>query len=418
MNAPEAHAGAAVLRAADGPFLGPGAARRLCIDLIAAEQERLLRSRRISPRQRIEVLLSGCAPGTEDDIEIGEDALGFDSLMLLDLVSVISRFFSLTDSGAEDLLLVHRTLGEWARIVVSHFERVGSAARIGFETSGTTGKPKTVLYTAATLNGEVDAYLSSGIAPPMERVLSCVPPRHIYGFLWGVLLPQRAGVAALDLHRSAGETLFRLCREGDLVIGTPFTWDRAAVLGQELPPRVSGVTSGGPSTDATWSAAQTLRLERMLEIYGSTETGGIGWRQSGRDGFRLLDNFLRTHNTLRHSSGEAVHLQDLLLWMDETTFELGGRLDGCVQVAGTNVSLDTVGTLLRSAPDVAEAVVRLDGSRIAAFIVPSRPHLDLDDLETSLRALARKELPAAARPDRYRFDVAIPRTSMGKVMPW
>jgi 4-coumarate--CoA ligase len=418
MNAPEAPAGAAVRRAADSPFLSLGAARRLCIDLIASEQDRLLRSRRISSRQRIEVLLSGSPPGAEDEIEVGEDTLGFDSLMLLDLVSVISRYFSLTDSGAEDMLLVHRTLGEWARIVVSHFERVGPAARIGFETSGTTGKPKTVLHTAATLNDEVDTYLSSGIAPPMERVLSCVPPRHIYGFLWGVLLPQRAGIEVLDLHRAAGETLFRLCREGDLVVGTPFTWDRAAALGQGLPPRVSGVTSGGPSTDATWSAAQMLRLERMLEIYGSTETGGIGWRQSGRDPFRLLDHFVQRHNTLRHRSGQAVHLQDLLTWQDESTFELGGRLDGCVQVAGCNVSLEAVGALLRSAPEVADAAVRLDGSRIAAFVVPSKPHPDVDGLEASLRALARQELPAAARPDRYRFDVAIPRNAMGKVIPW
>lgn len=406
-------------RASACPFLGFESARRLCIDLIASEQERLLRERRISPRQRIEVVLAGCRPGEEDGIEISEESLGFDSLMLLDLVGVVSRYFCLGDSGAEDLLLVHRSLGDWARIVVAHFERVGIAARIGFETSGSTGKPKRIVHSADVLAEEVDEHLSHCVVPAPERVLSMVPPRHIYGFLWSVLLPQIARIPVLDLHRSTGEALFRVCRPGDLVIGTSFTWERAGKSGGRLPAGVCGITSGGPSTDETWKAAADLRLQRLMEIYGSTETGGIGWRDHREIPFRLFGRISGTqHELRRRRSGDALVVQDILTWTDDGTFRVGSRKDGMVQVAGTNVSLEAAAAVLRTIPGVADALLRLDGGRVMAVIVPCGAGANLDHLEDALRARARRELPAAARPDRYRFDEAIPRNVMGKPTRW
>jgi 4-coumarate--CoA ligase len=303
--------------------------------------------------------------------------------------------------------------------VVAHFERAGGAARIGFETSGSTGNPKRVVHSADVLAEEVEEHLTLGTARPRERVLSAVPPRHIYGFLWSVLLPQTTGAPVVDLHRSTGEALFRICRPGDLVIGTPFTWERTAQSGGRLPADVCGVTSGGPSTAKTWKAAVNLGLERFVEIYGSTETGGIGWRHSEDVPFRLFGRISRSRDgSLRRRSGDALVVQDNLTWNDDGTFHVGSRRDGMVQVAGANVSLEAVAALLCTVAGVADAVVRLDGIRVMAVVVPDGPDADLDGLEDTLRARVRRELPVAARPDRYRFDEAIPRNAMGKVTTW
>jgi 4-coumarate--CoA ligase (photoactive yellow protein activation family) len=297
-------------------FLSAASVERLCIDLIATEQERLMREKRLSPRQGIRARLAACGPGEAGEIEIGEDELGIDSLMLLDLVGVITRYFCLGDSGAEDLLLVHRTLGGWGRIVLAHFDRIGAGARIGFETSGSTGTPKHVMHTRSALEAETAESLGGilGELAADARILSSVPPRHIYGFLWSVLLPERAGCDAIELHRSAGEALFRNCRPGDVVIGTPFTWERAAGQGCRLPAGVTGVTSAGPSTAATWAAGRHLGLRRLVEIYGSTETGGVGWREAWDSPYRLSARLdLSGEGLALRSSAENVPLQDRLI---------------------------------------------------------------------------------------------------------
>lgn len=403
------------------PFIDLDGVRRLCIDLIGAEQERLLRERRLSPRQRIAAVLADRPGGTEADIEITEDGLGFDSLALLDLVGAVSRCFALADSGAEDLLLIHRTLGDWAQIVLAHFQRVGAAARIGFETSGSTGAPKRVIHEGTLLESEVDEILRTILSDLGHggRILSAVPPRHIYGFLWAVLLPQRAGRTVLDLHASAGEALFRLCRPGDLVIGTPFTWDRAARSGGRLPSKVTGVTSAGAATAATWEAGRALGLDRMIEIYGSTETGGVGWRDAHGEPFALSARFVRQENSLLwRTTGAEVPLQDELHWEDDARFQVLGRRDTVIKVAGTKVAPEEVTRILCRVDGVAEVAIRLDGGRIRALVVPDRPDRDTEALEDALRAAAARGLSAPARPDRYSFASALPRTSMGKLAAW
>lgn len=403
------------------PFIDFAGARRLCIDLIGAEQERLLREGRISVRQLVSAKLVHTDQEAGDTLEITENDLGFDSLALLDLVSAVSQYFALADSGAEDLLLVHRTIGEWARIVVAHHERMGASARIGFETSGSTGAPKRIIHQRATLDAEVTEIQQEIVGPLRSgaRILSSVPPRHIYGFLWTILLPKSAGLQVVDLHSSAGEALFRTCRPGDVVIGTPFTWERAASTGRRLPPNVMGVTSAGKANAATWGAAGALGLSRLVEIYGSTETGGVGWRDGDGIAFQLSERFALLGETLRHRTCESdVPLQDDLSWENDRHFHVTGRRDTIVKVAGVKVSTDEVVRVLCAVDGVAEVAVRLDGDRIRALVVPDRPDRDTGELEDKLRAAAARALLAPARPDRFSFASAMPRTPVGKLAAW
>lgn len=401
-------------------FLGSAAVRRLCIDLIASEQDRLIRERRLSARQHIARVLDG-GRDLRVSVEIGEEDLGLDSLARLDVVGAVCRFFCLDDSGTEDLLLVHRDLDDWVRIVDAHIERLGDGIRIGFETSGSTGTPKRVLHDARDLDAEVAEVLRTVVVgpSPLARVLSAVPPRHIYGFLWSVLLPERAGVEVLELHRSTGAALFRHCRPGDLVIGTPFTWERAAQSGGRVPSGITGVTSAAPSTAATWGGARRMGLDRLVEVYGSTETGGIGWREAPDLPFQLSDRVERCGQALRRRScGTRLALQDRLEWRGQDRFVVAGRLDDVVQVAGTNVSTAKVAEVLGTVSGVAEVAVRLDGSRLRALVVPEAPDGPIDMLEDSLRALAMTALDPPARPDRYQFAPALPRTPIGKLADW
>jgi 4-coumarate--CoA ligase (photoactive yellow protein activation family) len=403
------------------PKIGIEAARRLCIDLISAEQDRLIRDRRLSRRLHIDGHLHRARHGALDRLQIDEDALGFDSLSLLDLVGSVTSYFCLRDSGAEDLLLVHRELGQWASVVVSHLKKMGADARMGFETSGSTGAAKRVVHRFGDLDDEVDEIREHILGPALSsaRVLSTVPPRHIYGFLWSVLLTEHAGIDTLELHRAAEGAVSRLSRRGDIVLGTPFTWERAARAGERVAPGVTGICSAGPSSPATWQAARKLGLERLVEIYGSTETGGLGWRTAWDQPFSLSARALRDGDDLRRRAcGSILPVQDHLLWIDDTRFTVAGRRDSVVQVAGTNVATDDVRRCLQTVEGVADAMVRLDGDRIKALVVPVEGAADTEALEDRLRVHASLRLSAAARPDRYSFAASLPLTELGKPADW
>jgi 4-coumarate--CoA ligase len=113
-------------------------------------------------------------------------------------------------------------------------------------------------------------------------------------------------------------------------------------------------------------------------------------------------------------------LPDRLTWIGTREFRLGGRLDDSVKIAGTNVAPAAIVRVLTRVRGVAEMAVRLDGDRLKAFVVPdaSSPPDDLATLEHRLRRVAARNLAAPARPARYTFGPALPRTATGKLADW
>ncbi len=401
------------------PFIGVREARRLCIDLIAAEQDRLGREGRLRPEHHIHAVAADEGSEAVDDIRIDEETLGFDSLMLLDLTMEITRFFDLSTTGVEDYLLVQKSIGEWARLIGIHFDRIGNSARIGFATSGSTGSPKHIGHSREVLDSEVDGILS-GILPDWSRagrVLSGISPRHVYGFLWSVLLPYRGERDCLDVCQAGLPRAIREARPGDLVLATPFLWERLVRLGRRFQDGVTGVSSGGPTSDATWEAARALGLDRLVEVYGSTETGGVGFRTSGESAFELAPHLVRLGDGVSRGDGAPpLDLQDALRWDCHKTFVVLGRKDRVVQVAGTNVDPAIVKQAMMDTGTVRDVAIRLSGDRLKAFAAVEDLE-QINAIEIALRQ-ALQTLPAPARPDRIAFGLELPRNEIGKLQDW
>ena len=261
------------------PLIDAQDARRLCIALIGAHQQDLIRQNKMSRASLVTSVLSrdGQSAG---NLSISEDTLEIDSLGLLDLVMKVNQFFGLDATGIEDFLFLHRTLDDWSNLIAEHFTRVGPDAQITFSTSGSTDQPTQVCHTRHDLDTEIATIaktLFDGIGET-GHVLAAVPPHNIYGFLWSVLLPRHLGWSCLDLHTAAPTAILRNASPGDIVVATPYLWERYATFGLQFPEGIIGVSSGGPARVDTWKAAQTVGLDRLIEVYGSTETGGLGWR--------------------------------------------------------------------------------------------------------------------------------------------
>ena len=108
----------------------------------------------------------------------------------------------------------------------------------------------------------------------------------------------------------------------------------------------------------------------LREMYGSTETGLIAWRDNPGEAFVLFDHWRRAGDNLLRlcPDGEEreVDAMDLLAWSGERSFTLSGRRDGAVQIGAVNVFPDAVAETLRNHPHIGDCRIavgrRSDGA--------------------------------------------------------
>ncbi len=392
----------------------PGVLARVVADLIAAEVGHLRPGGSHLPERP-----------WPDDLGLGEEGLGLDSLELLAVASALSEALHLHESGLEDLLLAHRRIGEWVDIAARGLAEFD--ALLTFRTSGSTGTAKPCTHALATLQQEVD-HLQT-LTAGTRRVLSAVPAHHIYGFLFTVLLPARLGCEDVqDIRRQTPASLAQWLRSGDLVVGHPAHWALVARHAGRLTAGVRGVTSTAPCPDALADGLQAIGLECLTQVYGSSETAGIGTRNAAAAPFRLMPHWLREDGgsgrllRLDPDGGRHAHtVQDRLEWHTAQEFTVRGRLDDAVQVGGNNVFPSHVREVLVAHPLVAEAVVRLmtpeEGSRLKAFVV-AVPGVDPHTLRAELWSWCETRLGAPSRPKAYTFGEHLPLTPLGKAADW
>lgn len=409
------------VRAARGP-LSTDAIRRLCMSLILSEQDRLIRAGRLTPAHARPLRTPGNATADLDALPINEDVLGFDSLSIQELILSFDTFFGLHRTGIEDYFYVDRNLGRWVALIGHHLKKMGDDQVFSFRTSGSAGPAKTIRHGIRTLLAEVAALQTTVFEtiPATGRCLAMVPPHHIYGFIFSCLAPSARRNEVIDCSHTPISAL-RHARAGDYLVGTPWHWQLLTQSAQRFAEGAHGVVSAGPSDPGLWPMTHEAGLHRLTEIYGATETGGIGWRSEATAPFTLLPHLARDNDAIRRRTDDCalLNLQDDLSWVSDQSFALRGRRDDVVQVAGVNVSPQRMRDAILAIDRVADAAVRLHNDRLKAFVV-MQPDACTDPagLIDEIKRQLRSAFPAVAVPQSIRLGAALPRNAMGKLCDW
>lgn len=350
------------------------------------------------------------------------EGLALDSLELLACGAAVNAFFHLHESGIEDMLLLERTIAGWAGLVYRAQQE--GFARLTFNTSGSTGTPKPCTHDIATLEDEVAFF--AGRFAGRGRVVALVPPHHIYGFLFTVLLPRRLGVPLLDARGLSAGALRRALRGDDLLVAHPTS---LLVLQRSLGGLPNGllVTSSTAPLPATLHAAmRAMGAAEVMEIYGSSETAGIATRTTAEGPFHLLPRWCaggveEEASVVERATGREFPLPDRATWPAARALHLHGRKDEAVQVGGVNIFPRALEARLRALPGVADCALRLDTSlpepRLKAFLVPAQPAQGAA-LVAEVEAHCRSHWSAPERPVRIAHGPALPRNAMGKPRDW
>lgn len=303
-------------------------------------------------------------------------------------------------------------------------------------TSGSSGEPKLIVKRLRQLANEVQTLEQQwGPALGDACVIASVAAQHIYGLLFRVLWPLCAGRVFLRRALPFSEDLQLASREH-----ASFFWVASPALlkrmGDNLDwPALRSVrqvfSSGGP-LDADAGERLTKRLgQAPTEIYGSSETGGIAWRQGGRlwQPFAGVELSQNEQGALRIASpclpaGHVEQTADAARLEADGRFELLGRLDRIVKLEEKRISLPMLENALTAHSFVSEArlgVISESRAYLAALVALSDAGLHAlrnggrRALINTLRQHLSAHCEALALPRRWRLVRHLPVNTQGKL---
>lgn len=310
---------------------------------------------------------------------------------------------------------------------------------IEFWTSGSTETPKRVPRRFSHLSSEVEILESLfGHLFKGGPVLGTVPHHHIYGCLFRILWPLAAKrpfvTAAFPLSESLALAIGNA--PSPVLVSSPAFLARLPHLLdlEQIHPRLSAVfSSGGPLAKDVVQVWNHHVTNGVIEVYGSTESGGIAWRSqkadSGDDAWipfpdvtltKDLDNALRLRCN-RVPSGE-LRMEDAVDFRSDGRFYLQGRLDRVVKLQEKRVSLPEMEALLKEHPWVRQAalVVLNDRPRRmlgAALVLQSHADVSSDRkvLINTFRTHLARHFESVVIPKRWRFPNELPFNERGKL---
>lgn len=274
-----------------------------------------------------------------------------DSLSTYQAVSFVTDFFGIDNEQAIQTFLEEPNLFRLVRLCTHHLNH--NDVTLTFYTSGTTGKPKAVMHKLEDIVEEVGAW-ADAIEKP-QQVLSTVPLNHIYGFIWAVALPLYWGVPSIDKRST-----MMSCDAGinQLIVSIPAMAHTLLMTRQLDRPSSRIVFSTAPCEHEVLTDLAQEDFHAIYQIYGSTETGGVGIRDH-TDPIYGLRSGVSLENGILFGNKGMLPIQDILSFKSERRFTVEGRKDEQIQVNGYNVEVSKLADELKSDPDILDAHVEV-----------------------------------------------------------
>lgn len=289
-------------------------------------------------------------------------------------------------------------------------------------TSGSTGLPKGVIHTHASLSAAAHASTARLQLNAADHWLVCIPVSHIGGF----------SVITRALHTGASLTLHSLFEPIAVTRAATTTATHTSLVATALS-RIDAslftkILLGG-------SSAPTDLASNVVTTYGSTETGGgvvyDGKPLNGVE-IKIVDEeiYIRCALLMRNyrdgtspiSSDGWYPTGDLGLLNADGLLDVYGRRTDMIITGAENVWPVVVERALLTHPTVSQVVVRgvsdaQWGQRIVAYVVlHGQQALSTPEyLRTELREHVKQTLPAFCAPQQIVVIGEIPQTSLGKV---
>lgn len=261
---------------------------------------------------------------------------------------------------------------------LENIERVNEKSQLLFFTSGSSGFPVGAFKTRENLQEEVKVLKALLNGYSIKKVVVTVPFVHIYGVLAGLLLPlSLEGVICVVKEDFLPYEILDEASSGNtLVITTPVFIKALSKLSEKMELASNlFISSTGPLEDEDIQLFQSNYKTDLLQLFGSTETGGIAYKFGTSQKWSSLENvsistqksrlnvcspyispYILDKNILPLT--QPFQTEDIVE-IEGNAFTLIGRSNKIIKIAGKRISTLQIETILESIPEIQRALVEI-----------------------------------------------------------
>jgi acyl-coenzyme A synthetase/AMP-(fatty) acid ligase len=302
-------------------------------------------------------------------------------------------------------------------------------------TSGTTGMPLGVFKTKKHIRNEIEVLAELFKPYGITKMAASVPFVHIYGILmltlahfWDIDLRFRERFLPADLADLAGKNT--------LIATTPLYINALLQMSERYDFKGAlFVSSTAPlSNNAAGEFCERFNAN-IIQLYGSTETGGIAYRKNGDSLWQPLNGVVCTkakdgclyvrspwvsdysyEGGFKHLGGEIKTFDEIEFIGDK--FELKGRQSNIVKIGGKRLSAIQIESIVETHPKVKAALIdiikaddtnSLKDENLQVYIEGEKPPLN------EVKTLIKKEFGVNI-PMKIIMVEKIQKSQMGKKM--
>jgi len=297
-------------------------------------------------------------------------------------------------------------------------------------TGGTTGAPQVWLKTCWNIFGEGFFLARRFAVTEKDCILATIPAYHIYGLLFSVVLPLVASATVIGDTPSFPMEIARAAKEqqASLLASVPAHYRVLREMQLGAPLRLAFSSAGMLDAEDNRGFHDPNGVG-IVEVYGSTETGGIATRNRffGEEAFhpfatvdwKIAEGRLAVRSPYispdlvvddagYFTSGDRAEARG------ESKFILKGRGDTVTKVGGKRVDLAEIRSLINNQPGVADCAVmalpEAGGREHQIGVLIQGPKVDME----TIRKVLAEALEPYALPRRMKKVELIPVKKNGK----
>lgn len=308
-------------------------------------------------------------------------------------------------------------------------------ASVLFFTSGTTGNPIGVLKGGEHLQRECEVQIEWLQHHRIEQCLVTVPFFHIYGYLFGLAIPLGMGLDIVTKEDFLPHEIIKLCQQKPTLCITNPVFIRSMLrLREDVDLHETlFICSSGPLESEEAARFEQKYSTRLVQLYGSSETGGIAIREGGEilwnplkgveiqsDEGRLsvtspfLSHYLfdDTFRPLSH----PFQTTDIIETVDER-FKIIGRASELVKIGGKRLSMVEIESFLESMEGIEEVLgfveyhpSSLRGETLSLYLVGDSSKID----KTLLKKALHDQFGGIHIESKIIMVDALAKTALGK----
>lgn len=242
-------------------------------------------------------------------------------------------------------------------------------------TSGSTGFPTGALKTKENILSEIEVLSSLLKKYNIKRVIVTVPFIHLYGSLFGLFFPLLNDIDIILKEHFLPHDLLDMIDDNSLVVTTPLyikalnKLHRTENLSTSL-----FVSSTAPLAGDDAKEFNDKYCSNILQIFGSTETGGIAYKFNNETLWMPLDKVITSTNKENELKVESPFISNIIyenefkqtnhqiqtfdyVEFEDNKFKVIGRSSQILKIAGKRYSTIQIENILENIEYIAKAIV-------------------------------------------------------------